>query len=346
MELDCKGGPTRVVVGYEPGIPPIEAGNGTRVVRVLERAFPEPCFELVAQSYQREDLGPSVVKGLVDVGVIGIPAAASDAEPGKSSLRAKETEGVDTLLLQPASYSVVSTKPAEALALEAHAGGSWLLIPAGALTGVAALLVIVFLLNFRLPRLDRLFERATRRVDPQLNGFRRPLEWVYGTLGGRLFALAWGALGATVAIQELSVRALTDEAAPEEADYRRGAELAAYPGRDVYEFRNQRWKKCPRPFQCLRDYAADDNQALAGDRDVLCHYARETRAAELDFRPDIGVPMVYALLLPGTRSDGAPGATGAASAQQSVLAALRRETYAGSPWRACDGPLAAAKSTR
>src|SRR5690606_38195505 len=118
--------------------------------------------------------------------------------------------------------------------------------------------------------------------------------------------------------------------------------LAAYPGRDVYEFRNQRWKKCPRPFQCLRDYDSKENQALAGDRDMLCHYARETRAAQLEFRPDIGIPMVYALLLPGAEDS----AGGVPRARQSVLAALREETYLGSPWRACDAPLAAAESAR
>jgi hypothetical protein len=342
---DCNDAPTRIVVGYEPGIPPIEAGNGTRVVRVLERAFPTPCYELVAKSYQREDIGPSVVKGLVDVGVVGIAAAESYAEQGVTSLRAQETEGVDTLLLHPATYSVVSTK-ALAPSLGVQSSSPWLLVPAGAAIGVLALLICVFLLNFRLPRLDRYFERATTRVDPTLTGFRRTLEWIYGSTSGRVFALVWAGLGAMVALQELSRSTLTDEAEPETADYRRGAELAAYPGRDVYEFRNQRWKKCPRPFQCLRNYDAGKNQALAGDRDVLCHYARETHAAELDFRPDVGIPMVYALLLPNRKPDGSDARERQSSPKQSLFAALREETYAGSPWRACAGGLASVEATR
>lgn len=338
MDPDCTQAPTRVVVGYEPGIPPVEVGNGTRVVRVLERAFPKPCYELVAKSYQREDIGPSVVKGRLDVGVVGIAAAESYAEQGVSSLRARETEGVDTLLLHPATYSVVATKPL-APSLGAHSSSPWLLVPAGAGAGVLVLLICVFLLNFRLPRLDRYFERATTRVDPLLTGFRRTLEWIYGSTSGRVFALVWAGLGATIAVQELSTRALTDDAAPDSAEYHRGAELAAYPGRDVYEFRNQRWKKCPRPFQCLRNYDAGKNQALAGDRDVLCHYAHETHAAELDFRPDVGIPMVYALLLPSEKGGAAEAAP---SAKQRLFAALREETYGGTPWRACAGALAVA----
>lgn len=337
MEPDCSGAPTRVVVGYEPGIPPIEAGNGTRVARVLERAFPNPCYELVAHGYQREDIGPSIVKGLVDVGVVGIAAAETYAEQGVSSLRAQETEGVDTLLLHPATYSVVATKPLTPT-LGPQSSSPWLIVPAGAAVGVLALVVCVFMLNFRLPRLDHYFERATTRLDPLLTGFRRTLEWVYGATSGRVFALVWAGLGALIALQELSIRTLTDESEPDSAEYRRGAELAAYPGRDVYEFRNQRWKKCPRPFQCLRNYDAGKNQALAGDRDVLCHYAHETHAAELDFRPDVGIPMVYALLLPSRKGDAEDGA---ASPKQRLFAALRDESYAGNPWRACEGALAA-----
>ncbi|HTV17771.1 MAG TPA: hypothetical protein VMG12_03845, partial [Polyangiaceae bacterium] len=251
------------------------------------------------------------------------------------------------------------TKP-EAPSLGAQSSSPWLLVPAGAVVGVLALLVCVFLLNFRFPRLDRFFERATTRVDPLLTGFRRTLEWIYGTTSGRVFALVWAGLGATIAIQELSTSALTDETEPETADYRRGAELAAYPGRDVYEFRNQRWKKCPRPFQCLRNYDAGRNQALAGDRDVLCHYARETHAAELDFRPEIGIPMVYALLLSSARgraaraaevaadtTDGSPSAPAEPlGPKQRLFSALREETYSGSPWRACEGALAAAEEAR
>jgi hypothetical protein len=337
VEPDCTGAPTRVVVGYEPGIPPIEVGNGTRVVRVLERAFPKPCYELVANSYQREDIGPSVVKGQVDVGVVGIAAAESYAEQGVSSLRAQETEGVDTLLLHPATYSVVATKPLTP-SLGQHSSSPWLIVPAGAALGVLALLICLFLLNFRLPRLDHYFERATTRVDPMLTGFRRTLEWVYGSTSGRVFALVWAGLGAMIALQGLSTRALTDATEPDTAEYHRGAELAAYPGRDVYEFRNQRWKKCPRPFQCLRNYEAGKNQALAGDRDVLCHYAHETHAAELDFRSDVGIPMVYALLLPSQTGEAAEAAT---RPKQRLFAALRDEAYAGSPWRACEGALAA-----
>lgn len=339
MEQHCQDGPTPVVVGYETGIPPVQVGNGTRVARVLERAFPKPCFEIVPKSYQRKDIGPSVVRGLIDVGVVGIAAPESSTDSATTALLAEDTQGVDTLLLHPASYSVVSTRPESASPIGAQSPSPWLLVPAGALLGIAVLLVCVFLLNFKLPRLDRWFERATQHVDPQLTGFRRALEWLYGTASGRLFALAWALLGVVLAVQGLSARALTDETAPDDDDYLRGAQLAAYPRRDVYEYRNARWKRCPRPFHCLRNYDHGESDALAGDRDVLCQHARETRAAELHFRPDISVPMMYALMLPRPSQAAQP------ALQQSLLAAVREESYPGTPWRPCEEqPLASAQS--
>lgn len=336
----CEAGPTSVLVGYEPGAPLTEAGNDSRALRVLRSAFPPPCFNLVLRSFRREDLAPTVVAGRLDVGVIGIASAATYAAHGTTSLPAQETENVDTLMLHPASYSVVSIKAAPSHATPARR--PWLLLTGGALSGVALLTSCAYLLNFKLPRPRRWFEQARKQLDPRLTGLRGALGWVFGSASGRLLALLWGALGATLSFQHLSARALTDEAEPKQQDYLGGAEMAAYPGRNIYEFRNRGWKKCLRPFQCLRNYDRGDTLALAGDRDVLCHFAAETGAAALEFRSDIAVPMLYALLLPTQAASEATGAF--PSAKTAILRALQREPYSGSPWRACEPSLTTARN--
>ena len=304
-----------------------------------------------------------------------------------------ELRNLETVLLTPASFSVVSVKeevaPPESL-YSAVLSSPWLAAPVGALGGVLALLVGVFLLNFRLPRLDRYFERATTRLDPLLTGFLRTLEWVYGSPSGRVFALVWAAIGVAVTVpaavrhqleetQEQMAGALTQVtgvtsgasadapagagtaagapsgagtaagsawgrdpgAAPksELEKLREGAELAAYPGRHVYELRSGRWIKCNQPFQCFRNYQDGKSKALAGDRDLLCRQARETQAAELAFHSSIGIPMVYALMLRSEhRAASAPAPKAAPSPTARVLAALSQERYACSPSEPCPLP--------
>jgi len=353
----CTDGPTRVVVGYEPGIPRIELRNemspakvdDTRVARVLQRAFPKPCYEIEIKSLLREDLGQSVARGVVDVGVAGIVSAEVYARKELNSMAQLELRDIETVLLAPASFSVVSSGAREA-SLQGEpmqVSSGWLRVPVGAAGGLLALLVCVFLLNYRLPRLDRYFDRATRRLDPMLTGFLRTLEWVYGTASGRVFALLWIVLGILAypppLASELKARkeqiehALTPgrgDAPPKDEpgleELREGAEKAAYPGRDMYEFHSGRWMKCPRPFQCLTHYKENKSKALAGDRDLLCQYARDTQVTQLEFRPEIAVPLVYALLVRSAHG------SEVASPTQRVLEALSDEKYLGSPWRACD----------
>lgn len=364
-------------MGYEYGISQIQPGDGTRVARVLERAFPKPCFELVFETFAREDLGPSVVKGQVDVGVASIVSAEAFARKELNSMGQLELRNLETVLLTPASFSVVSLKEPEAQhhsLYSAVLSSPWMAAPVGALGGVLALLVGVFLLNFRLPRLDRYFERATTRLDPLLTGFLRTLEWVYGSPSGRVFALVWAAIGVAVTVpaavrhqleetQAQMAGALTQVtgattraadapagagtaasepgSAPESEleTLREGAELAAYPGRHVYELRSGRWIKCNQPFQCFRNYEDGKSKALAGDRDLLCRQARETQAAKLAFHSSIGIPMVYAVMLRSEhRAAPAPAPGAAPSPTARVLAALSQERYACSPSEPCPLP--------
>lgn len=214
----CEAGPTSVLVGYEPGAPLTEAGNDFRALRILRSAFPPPCFNLVLRSFRREDLAPTVVAGRLDVGVVGIASAATYAAHGATSLPARETEDVDTLMLHPASYSVVSIKAAPSQATPARR--PWLLITGGALAGVALLTSCAYLLNFKLPRPSRWFEQARKQLDPRLTGLRGALGWVFGSASGRLLALA----RLRALAHDGTKRAVNGLGLPGDAEHRRHAE--------------------------------------------------------------------------------------------------------------------------
>ena len=332
----CKGPVQQIIVGYEPGIPLSGGALETRALRVLERAFPKPCHNLTLKSTRREDLAPDIVKGQIDVGVLGVPAAGSHAEKGVTSLPAADTAGVDVVMLHPASYAVVSAKPETTAAVTTGSSDVWMLLPVGLVAGVVALAFSTYLLNFKLARGQALTPGHTR-LDPRLARLSSALHWMYAATSGRLLSIVWAALGAIVTVQLASSRDVMHSALERDWQPIEGAELAAYPGRDIYELRDGRWKKCPRPYKCLHNYEQGVTQALAGDRDVLCRYEAQTHATVFEFMPDVAVPLLYALLLPAAAAS--PGAA-AGSIQDALLEALRHEPYSGSPFSPCASKLA------
>lgn len=337
----CPAGTQAVTVGYEPGIPFSGGEVETRVLRVLKRAFPSPCYELSFDSYAREDLADSVVKGQLDIGVLGVASATSYAERGVASLPAVHAPGVDVLMLHPASYSVVSAKPEAAPTSGAPVSDMGLLVPIGALAGLSALVVCAYLLNFRLPRPRRRVSAPSTRIDPRLVRLSGSLHWLYASTSGRVLGLIWALLGTILVLEAASSEDVVQAALRSEWRPLRGAHLASYPGRDIYELRDGDWRKCARPFKCLQNYRQGDTLALAGDRDVLCRHAAETGAATLEFLPDIAVPLMYALLL-RPKAEAAPGAP----LERLLLGALQTELYVGSPFRACDPPEGQAVGSR
>jgi hypothetical protein len=216
------------------------------------------------------------------------------------------------------------------------------LLPLGLLAGVVALTFSTYLLNFRLIRLDPAAPASTR-IDPRLAGLRNAAHWMYAATSGRLLTLIWAALGAVLVVQLVSSEDVVHAALQRDWQPIDGAKLAAYPGRDIYEMRDGRWKKCPRPYKCLHNYQQGVTQALAGDRDVLCRYEAQTHATVFEFMPDVAVPLLYALLLPsaqaGTGNDDA-------SVASALLDALQHEAYSGSPFRACSTPEASLAGQR
>ncbi len=333
----CDHGVRQIRIGVEPGIPLSGGEVETRAMRVLEHAFPRPCYELTFESRRREDLAAAIVKDQIDLGVLAVASAASYAEQGVASLPAAEGAGVDMLMLHPASYAVVSAKPDAIPVARTGQLDFWVLLPGGLLAGVMLLALSAYFLNFRLPRPGRWATRASVRIDPRLARLGSATHWLYATSSGRLLGIIWAVLGGVVMLQMASPTNVVDAALEPDWQPLEGATLAAYPGRDVYELRDGRWKKCPRPFKCLHNYERGQTLALAGDRDVLCRYAADTHAAELDFMPDVAVPLLYALMLPPAATARPTGAQGLSSV---LLEALQHEVYAGSPFRACAPPEA------
>lgn len=330
----CNGPVRQVVVGFEPGIPLSGGEIETRALRVLERAFPKPCNSLTLKSTRREDLAPNIIKGQIDVGVLGVPAAGSHAAKGVTSLPAADTAGVDVVMLHPASYAVVSAKPTTTQVVTAAHTDVWLLLPCGLLAGLVTLAFSTYLLNFRLARGPDLAPGHTR-IDPRLARLGNALHWMYAATSGRLLSLLWAALGAILTVQLASTQDVVQAALGRDWHPLEGAELAAYPGRDIYELRDGRWKKCPRPYKCLHNYEQKITQALAGDRDVLCRYEAQTHATLFEFVPDVAVPLLYALLLPSDSG----GTDDGNSIQDVLLEALQHEPYSGSPFSPCTATI-------
>jgi hypothetical protein len=339
----CKGAVRQITVGYEPGIPLSGGEVETRAMRVLQYAFPKPCYALSLKSSRREDLAPSIVKGQIDIGVLGVPSAVSHPEPGVASLPAADTAGVDVVMLHPASYAVVSARRDAAPAGIGHHTDVWVLLPIGLLAGVLALAFSTYLLNFRLVRLGIEAAPASARIDPRLARLGNTAHWMCKATSGRLLTLVWAVFGAVLLEQLASSEDVVHAALQREWQPVDGAELAAYPGRDIYELRDERWKKCPRPYKCLHNYQQGVTQALAGDRDVLCRYEGQTHATVFEFTPDVAVPLLYALLLP---SASAGGQSDAPSLQSVLLDALQHEAYMGSPFRPCSTPDGGGVSAR
>lgn len=334
--VPCEGKLQQIIAGYEPGIPLAGGEVKTRALRVLERAFPEPCYSLTLTSMRREDLAPSIVKGKIDVGVVTIPAASSFTDRQVNVLPASDDAGVDLVMLQPASYSVVAAKREVLEELASDHASAWLLLPLGVLAGVVSLVFSTYLLNFRVARGPDVALGHTR-IDPRLARLGSAVHWMYSATSGRLLSAIWAGLGAILVVQLASTEDVVHAALERNWRPLDGAEQAAYPGRDIYELREEHWTKCSQPYECLHNYQRGVTQALAGDRDVLCRYEAQSHSTTFEFVDDVAVPLLYALLLPPAATS-AP--TAARSIEDRVIEALRLEPYAGSPFSACSRELA------
>ena len=331
----CSGTPQHLIIGYEPGIPLQGGAVETRAMRVLERAFPEACYEMTLTSMRREDLAPSIVKGKIDVGIVALPAASRFTEKDVNMLPAADDAGVDVVMLQPASYAVVAAKRETMAEMTSEHANAWLFVPLGLLAGVVSLVFVTYLLNFRVARGPDVTPAHTR-IDPRLARLGSAVHWMYSATSGRLLSVIWSVLGVTL-ISKIVLTHDVVEATARRIDLNslEGAEQAAYPGRDIYELRDEHWTKCSQPYKCLQNYQRDVTLALAGDRDVLCRYQGESRSTKLEFVDEVAIPILYAFLLP-------PATTSAPAEQSSigdrVVEALRREPNLGSPFGPCPEP--------
>jgi hypothetical protein len=336
----CSGNLQHVIIGYEPGIPLQGGAVETRAMRVLERAFPDGCYERTLTSMRREDLAPSIVKGKIDVGIVALPAASRFTDKDVNMLPAADDAGVDVVMLQPASYAVVAAKRETMEEMTSDHPSVWMFVPLGLLAGVVTLVFVTYLLNFRVARGPDVTPAHTR-IDPRLARLGSAVHWMYSATSGRLLSVIWSVLGVTL-ISKLVMTHDVVEATARRVDLNslEGAAQAAYPGRDIYELRNEHWTKCSQPYKCLQNYQSNVTLALAGDRDVLCRYQGESRSTKLEFVDEVAIPILYAFLLP-------PAATSApdepTSVGDRVVDALRNEPNLGSPFGACPEPAVTAE---
>lgn len=333
-----------VTIGYQSGIGFEALGATPTVATLMEVTFPATSYERRLVRFHRNELPIAVQRGLVDIGIIAVrPMATTQGDLPDEALLPTSARDVQTLPVTPAGFSVV-TRPRQLGRQEEWAGASPYLVPLGGLLGVLALAVCAYLLNFRLPSItyDRADGRAgdivvgsMNRVDPQLVALSRTTHWLLQTGRGRMMAALWAALGMGLSLLSIHGAApVRHQRLTSASSLLEGPMRAAFPGAEVQELRDH-WSRCLRPNDCLSAYKDEKVLALAGDREILCRYARLSQVT-LEFEPGIAVPLQYAFLLP-TPPNGTP--TQATSRQASIRSALahalRLNPPTKSPWAPC-----------
>jgi hypothetical protein len=320
-----------VVVGFQRGMAIGEREASTRVRRVLARAFPLPCYKLSFKELNRSDVASAVVDERVSLGLIAVPPPQGAAEGSDDSpvIEDRETRGVSSLPLMPASYSVV----VDTSAPEHDGGGpvpSWVWGAASALVGAFLLTLVAWALNARVPSPLLWGEQGIQRLDARLKDPQRVWGWIFSSKSGGVLGLVWALLG--VGVYLIWPRAVPSTLEPHKAVDLEGAVRAAYPGRTLQEYRAGVWVPCAQPHRCLNDFVSKKSTAVAGDRDLLCYFAKATGVGDLQFDADgAAVPMLQVFLLPSSSTHGPV----ARSLKASLLDAMRVERGPASPWSSC-----------
>lgn len=334
-----------VTIGYQGGAPFGMQDPKTRASRLIDQAFPAERYERRFRQFHRSELRSAIQAGLADVGVVMVRAAlTTEGElPDDALLPTNGAREVQTLLVHPSGYSVV-TSPRQLGWSEELSRASMILIPLGAVAGVLALALCALLLNLRWPALSyarnggrrgELVIGSFNRLDPQLVALSRTAHWLLQTKRGLLMAALWAALGACLTLLVIHGAAPIHEMPPSSPTHLlEGAMRAAYPGAELQELRGE-WSRCARPIDCLTNYRDEKVTAIAGDRDVVCHYARLSQMA-VEFEPGIAVPLQYALLLPDPSSAGSTTAQSRRAMLRAALVdALQHVPPPTSPWASC-----------
>jgi hypothetical protein len=331
-EAPCE--PQTLVVGYQADMSLLTMATESRAVRVLKRAFPEDCFSLTYKKFQKSDLWRAISTGQIQFALMAIAQSGGRAS-AFPWVQHSEVDGVDMLLVHPASYSVVAVQDHEDSS-EGLTSRRWLTTPLGMALGLVSFAALAAVLNIRFPRWNKLKDQAFTRIDPLLSGPRAVLRWMWSTGSGRWVGALWAVFGGGLGFLLASEDATLDLQWPSLHELHQGAAEAAYPGNTILEYRNSAWRDCDRPNECLRNYARDRSLALAGDRDLLCHYTKEAGTGELNFQPGIGVPIVEALLLLSS-DETKQGALVQDAKRLRLEAALSDEELLTNPWQECGG---------
>ncbi len=351
-----------LTIGYEEGLPLGVSAANTRARRILTSAFCSnesglSCdCELSYRSLHRGDVAASVAAGRVQVGLVGIPPAAllaSEDEP-RAVLASSQLLGVDSLPISPPSQAVVVRRAPEAeggaapndLGPRPRVLDVGLSTPArlslGVALGLLALALCMRAVNLQLPALSRLRHQPVRVVDPRLVRSTRVLRWMLLSASGRALSLVWAGLGAFGALlADAEQGPSMTQASLRATDYEMGALHAAYPGQNLYEFLDTRWRRCDEVHECFNNFARGEAMALAGDQDLLCYHAQESGIGELSLDSAVApAPMLQVLLVPG-------GAAPSAQALRArLIDAMRREGEAPPRWGKCRAQGAALLSRK
>ncbi len=317
-DAPCK--PPRVLtVVYQTGII-IDDEVNTRATAVLKAACQVPDCVLELHDALRGDVVDSVRSGANQVGLLGLPPAEADQVAESHHLGQ-----LDALLITPPGYSVVAklVETSEERGWAIHESIFAAVLYSAAFMGL--LVGCVMLMNWQ-PPMNK--GGAATRLDPHLRSASNAMYWIFGRWSGRLVGALWVLVGFGFFVL---LRPPSDEDDPIAASAdapNQGIIDGAYPGRHVSQLRYDDWTICDDVHECFRNLREGRAEALAGDRDLLCHFQRESGGRAIEFKPDEPfLPVLQAFVFPNTEQ-------GRVVARL-LLDAMNESAKVSNPWRPC-----------
>ena len=314
--------PKVLTVVYQSGII-IDDEVNTRASAVLKAACRAPTCVLELHDATREDVIDSVRSGASQVGLVGLPPAEADLVEASHHLGK-----LDALLISPPGYSVVAklaqTSEHNRWSLNQSALAAILYLA----VFLGLLVACVMAMNWQLPATRG---GATTKIDPHLRSVSNAVYWIFCRWSGRVVAIVWAVVGIGFFLllhpsAAESKTPLASSAAPS-----RGVITGAYPGRHVSQLRDEEWLICDDVRECFRNLRDGRAEALAGDRDLLCHFQQQSGGHALELKAEEAfLPVMQAFVFPNTKQ-------GKANAEL-LRQAMDTSAKMNNPWRACHRP--------
>lgn len=315
--------PKVLTVVYQSGII-IDDEVNTRARAVLKAACRAPDCVLELHDAMRSDVIDSVRSGASQVGLVGLPPAEADRVAASHHLGR-----LDAVLISPPGYSVVAklAEPSQQNRWSLNQSVFSALLYLAVFLGL--LVACVMAMNWRLPTTRG---GATTKIDPHLRSVSNALYWIFCRWSGRFVAMIWAVVGIGFFLLLRPATAESQATLASGAAPSQGIINGAYPGRHISQLRDEEWLICDDVRECFRNLRDGRTEALAGDRDLLCHFQQQSGDHALEFQADEPfLPVLQAFVFPDTKQ----GKVNARLLHQ----AMNTSAQTSNPWRGCHGTV-------